>query len=231
MSTSSTWYRVEPLAGVWENPTPAHERRSRYTFKASFADSLNLLMREIEKLDPHRTWGETDVVLSVACRPGDLRRDGGIRADARAFDHPGVRVSFTTKDLGPLSYGTDCCEQWQHNVRSIALGLEALRAVDRFGISNGSQQYTGFKALPAGRAMPASHMTATDARHLIARLANPNAGEDAIATAEAALTGDRAAASGVLRRAMALSHPDRRNGDRVLWNQLEEAVTALGWSL
>ncbi len=51
-----------------------------------------------------------------------------------------------------LVYATDACEFWQHNVRSIALGLEALRAVDRYGISRRGEQYAGFRAaLTPGR--------------------------------------------------------------------------------
>jgi hypothetical protein len=47
-------------------------------------------------------------------------------------------------------YATDVCERWEHNVRAIALGLEALRAVDRHGITRRGEQYAGFKALPPG---------------------------------------------------------------------------------
>ena len=38
-----------------------------------------------------------------------------------------------------------------HNLRSIALGLKALRAVDRYGVSRRGEQYAGFRAaLTAG---------------------------------------------------------------------------------
>lgn len=45
---------------------------------------------------------------------------------------------------------TDEHEWWQHNVRAIALGLEALRAVDRYGITQTGQQYKGWRQLTAG---------------------------------------------------------------------------------
>jgi len=45
-----------------------------------------------------------------------------------------------------------CDEDWRHNVRSIALGLEALRAVDRYGISRRGEQYAGFRAALASGA-------------------------------------------------------------------------------
>src|SRR5690606_32992952 len=60
--------------------------------------------------------------------------------------HPGIEISFDSEH-GRLVYATDVCAFWQHNVRSIALGLEALRAVDRFGISQKGQQYAGWLQL------------------------------------------------------------------------------------
>ena len=39
---------------------------------------------------------------------------------------------------------------WQANVRAVALTLESLRAVDRYGVSQHGEQYRGWQALPAG---------------------------------------------------------------------------------
>lgn len=58
-----------------------------------------------------------------------------------------VGVSFDSKH-GPLTYETAEFATWQDNLRAIALGLEALRAVDRYGISKRGEQYRGWKALP-----------------------------------------------------------------------------------
>jgi hypothetical protein len=104
---------------------------------------LDLLESELRKL------GAGSVVIGAAFREQDLRQDGMPRSDARAPSHPGVELSFDSRH-GRLVYATDTCLDWQHNVRSIALGLEALRAVDRYGITERGQQYAGFKALPAG---------------------------------------------------------------------------------
>lgn len=48
-----------------------------------------------------------------------------------------------------LSYPCDSCDNWQHNVRSIALALQALRAVDRYGVTRRAEQYRGWGKLPA----------------------------------------------------------------------------------
>ncbi len=90
-------------------------------------------------------------MLQIDIREQALRLDGGLRANARPVDFPGVRISFESKH-GPLTYATDTHEFWQHNVRGIALGLQALRAVDRYGVTKRGEQYTGWKALPAGQA-------------------------------------------------------------------------------
>ena len=72
------------------------------------------------------------------------------RSNARTPLHPGIELSFDTPQHGRLVYATDVCSRWEHNVRSIALGLEALRAVDRYGITRRGEQYAGWKQLASG---------------------------------------------------------------------------------
>lgn len=139
-------FTFRPLP-VW--PYPATEsRRSRWTFRQGWADTLYLLTYEIERLGGHSP------VIAAGFRESDLRMDGLPRANARAPSHPGVEISFDSI-YGRLTYSTDVCERWEHNVRSIALGLEALRAVDRFGISKRGQQYAGFAQITSGGPDPA----------------------------------------------------------------------------
>jgi len=129
---------------VWLGPiTPWENRRSRWTFKASWQATLDLLDRELDYLNAEA------VIIEADFSESDIRIDGMPRSNARQPEFPGVRISFDTS-MGRLAYQTDTCDNWQHNVRSIALGLEALRAVDRYGITSRSEQYAGFKALPAG---------------------------------------------------------------------------------
>lgn len=135
-------------------------RRSRYTFKAAWSDTLSLLDRELQHL------GAEAVVIQADFAEADIRLDGMPRANARVPSHPGVIVSFESK-VGPLQYATDAHEWWQHNVRAIALGLEALRKVDRYGITRNHEQYTGWKQLTAGDGSPTS---AEQARLLLQEL-------------------------------------------------------------
>lgn len=136
----SLTYTFRPLQ--WsDTSTPASQRRSSSTFRATWRDTLALLASELDHLDAR------DVVIEADFTEADIRLDGMPRANARTPRHPGVRIAFASK-FGPLVYSTDAHEWWQHNVRAIALGLQALRAVDRYGVTKRGEQYTGWAALP-----------------------------------------------------------------------------------
>jgi hypothetical protein len=110
-------------------------------FKAPWSQTVDLLARELWMLDAERA------VLEIAIEERDLRLDGLPRANARATD-PGVILSFDSK-FGPLRYAVDTYHDWQDNVRAIALAMEALRKVDRYGVTKRGEQYTGWRAIPA----------------------------------------------------------------------------------
>lgn len=141
-------YVFRPL-GPWIEPTTS-DRWGSHRFKAKWSDTLDLLDRELTNL------GASEAVFQVDVRDAQLRRDGMLRADVKVGAFPGVRVSFESKH-GPLTYATDAYEQqygwalpsWQANVRAIALALEALRAVDRYGVSRRGEQYRGWTAIAA----------------------------------------------------------------------------------
>jgi len=108
---------------------------------------------------------------------------------------------------------------WQDNVRAIALGLEALRKVDRYGIVQSAEQYRGWQALPPGSPMPAAKMTIEDAARLLADAA-PSLGY------ESGDLLDSGAADGAIprcyREAAKRLHPDV-GGDPELFKRLTEA--------
>lgn len=204
-------YTTRPLSDrTWLRPD---RERKTSQFDATWSKTLTLLGKEIEFL------GGRDIVIEVDVREQDIRLDGGLRANARSSS-PAVVVAFDTAAHGPMLYRADRYADrwsnrpgWQENVRAVALTLEALRAVDRYGATETGQQYAGFKALPAGRAMPASHMTSDDAADLLTRHG-----------------GGEVDPSRAYRRARAAAHPDRNNGDRTLWDQVEQAARVLGVS-
>lgn len=153
-------YEIRPL-GTWTGP--ATEDRPFCRFRADWTSTLDLLARETEHL------GAELVVLQVDVRDGDIRRDGMLAARARV-GFPGVRVSFTSI-WGPQTYATDRYDDWRDNVRAIALSLEALRAVNRYGVSQSGEQYRGWTAIGNGQ----TAMTADEALLLLAEGANLSA--------------------------------------------------------
>jgi len=188
--------RFRPISTWPGEHTPPHQRKSRWSFKASWPQTLDLLDRELYQL------GARNIVIEIALRESDIRLDGWPRADARSPSHPGVVVSFDSKH-GPLRYATDVFEYWQHNVRAIALGLEALRKVDRYGITRRGEQYTGWKALPPGIALgPAAFESREAAARFILETAEENVDwlED--------MLGDIELAKGFYRTASKKAHPD-----------------------
>lgn len=186
-------------------------------FNAKWGATLELLGREIDYLKG------SDVVIEIDVTETDLKLNGELRAHARPSS-AAVVVAFESKH-GTLLYRCDRFftnwhhqgPEWQHNVRAIALTLESLRAVSRYGATETGQQYAGFKALPSGTAMTASHMTASDAGVIIGRAAGFDEQTMPLAISDAAL-----------RRARARSHPDRHAGDRTTWDQVEQAAKVLG---
>lgn len=134
--------QVAPLT-TWPGALTADHARQRSKFSTPLTLTLPLLTRELDML------GARNAVLEVAIPSEQFRIDGRPRATARAT-HPGVVLSLPHTKFGPLRYATDTFTTWTDNLRAIALGLEALRKVERYGITRRGEQYAGFKALPPG---------------------------------------------------------------------------------
>lgn len=140
---------IQPL-GKW--PETATEERRKAPFKASWSDTLQLLSFELKQLEAQR------ISLQTMHSPDDVRLDGKLRGDSRAPTHPGVVLTFEREGwdekagqskFESMRLPCDTFTYWKDNVRAIALALEALRKIDRYGVRSGAQ-YAGFKALPAG---------------------------------------------------------------------------------
>ncbi len=199
-------YRALP---VWPL-TPSNRKPSN--FSVTWRQTLSLLDRELVTL------GAEVVVIQAGFSEDQIRLDGYPRASANT-SHPGVILSFDSKH-GPLRYVCDTFDStrawisarqrgtesggyrdmpgYQANIRAIALGLEALRKVDRYGITKNGEQYSGWKQLTAGSGLT----TVASARKLIRVWAERN-GEDV-----SGLDFDL-----VLKKAMQNAHPDHGGSD------------------
>lgn len=136
---------VDPI-GEWPGTLTPIRRRS--AFGSAWTQTLELLDRETRAL------AGKNVRLQVAISPQHFRLDGRPRATAKA-EHPGVILTLDSRH-GQLSYPCDTFDDWRDNVRAIALALEALRKVDRYGVTRGGEQYRGFLALDSVPTMTSS---------------------------------------------------------------------------
>ena len=127
-------------------PGERTRQRKASPFDSRYLQTLDLLDREMRYL------GAREIVLQAAIGWEDIRIDGWPRSDA-SFRDPGVILTFETRN-GTMSFPCDRYTDWQSNLRAIALALEALRAVDRYGVTRRAEQYQGWKKLPAPSDQP-----------------------------------------------------------------------------
>lgn len=205
--------RFRPLT-TWPGEKIRYPKPS--TFSASWTQTMELLDREVHLLDVK------ELVIEMAITEADIRNDGWPYASARPSE-PGVVVSFESK-YGPLRYATNRFNFWQDNVRAIALGLEALRKVDRYGITKRGEQYTGWKQLGSGDPIAAGEapMTRDEAAQFIGEHSDAN--QSAIIAMKHDSEGDLVAEG--YRLAAKKLHPDA-GGDSVLFRRLQAAKTLL----
>jgi hypothetical protein len=202
-------YTVRPISDRTQFAGVAH----RTPFRAPWSATLDLLDRELYYL------GASRVVFELDVREDQLRIDGQLRATATAAS-TAVRIAFDSMH-GPLIYATDRygydgwerpkARGWQDNIRAIALGLEALRKVDRYGITRRGEQYTGWKALAAGSS---GRMSEAEALAVLREYAPQPKHADPI---------DKLA-----RWARVGAHPDRHGGDHSHSDRVIAALEALG---
>jgi hypothetical protein len=190
-------YEAVKSLGVTFRPIdqwPGAETRYRKhaPFTAYFGSTMELLGRELRALNAKL------VVVQLAMNEADFRNDGLPRASARAF-HPGVVLAFESK-WGPLKYSTDEFTDWLDNLRAIALSMEALRKVDRYGVSKRGEQYTGWKALPMSTDPAANIETEDQAWRVIADAAG--------IPPDSSLLLNGISEDDAIKRAIKATHPD-----------------------
>lgn len=117
-----------------------NDRKNSF-FKQSMDASQRSLEHEVRLLEG------SNLVVSTNL---PVRNDGGIYAAYmdKLIDDPGVAVFFRYKGKSI----TMCCDQYRRvweNIYALAKGIEALRGMDRWGVSEFLERaFTGFTALP-----------------------------------------------------------------------------------
>lgn len=159
-------YSFRPIA-TW--PRKLTGGRKYSPFDSTYNQTMDLLFFELGKLRAR------DVIIQLALSSSDLRLDGLPRAGANPT-HPGVILTFD-KYVGdakylPLSFPCDAFTEWQANLRAIALSLEALRRVDRYGVTSHQEQYTGWSSLPPAGSVT-GEMSVEEAAAIVGNVGGP----------------------------------------------------------
>lgn len=181
-------YRAMPQWPYAEEP----QQPIRFGFKAQGVtrdEALQFLGVELERIDA------SDVLIGVVTDPDNISLNGTLRR--QTYYSAGVEVSFETPN-GPLSFHTNAFRQVNANLYAIAKGLEALRLLERYGITQGGQQYEGWKALPAGDVVDAER-----GRQLVA-------------------------AAGSIKLALKAAHPDSPTASDRDWNDIQAYAKSVG---
>lgn len=140
----------------WPGEKRKYYSRPDAPFRVTYDKTLTLLERELRHLRATR------IVIQGYFRADQIRNDGWPRSSARPSE-PGVILGFSGKS-GDLSYPCDTYKKYEDNIRAIALSLEALRTVDRYGVTRNNEQYKGWAKLPPAPEV----MKYEDAVHFIA---------------------------------------------------------------
>lgn len=202
---------VLPIGDQWPRPRTPLDKQKRSAFSAAATSTYRDLQRELDAVDA------TDRVLRVPVAELAFRRDGRPRADAR-LEGSALLLEFVDRRGDLQRYPSDAYLHWQENLRAIALTLQALRAVDRYGVTASGEQYRGFLALTTGLESGPGDVvpdrgTASSARSELLRIAGP--------LAQPSDTTEQ-----IVRAAQRATHPDLGR-PRSEWDYVQRLVEQL----
>lgn len=129
--------RFRPLPKWTRKPSLGYEKAH---FRTAYNKALDLLEYELRKLNA------SDIFIEAGFSLEGLRNDGWPRGGQRPA-HPGIVLYFKAGKT-PMEFPCGTFDSFEANLYAIALTLEKLRAIDRYGVTLGHQQYLGFAALP-----------------------------------------------------------------------------------
>lgn len=128
----------------WKRTRPYARRIGRFKHNGQWITTIAAtarLERELDKL------GARHPVLSTNV---SLRLDGRPRSDERPAD-PGAAIYFSFRGKATV-LACDTYTEVSDNIAALAAHLDALRAIERYGVGTIEQALAGYKALPADTA-------------------------------------------------------------------------------
>lgn len=205
---------VRPIS-QW--PGQREKDRKSSPFRSTYTATLQLLERELDALFAR------NAVLQMDVDESRIRNDGQLRASTRVTS-PAVILAFerfvwsgryneSGQKIGkyePLQFPCDRFDDWQDNLRAIALAMEALRKVDRYGVTRSGEQYKGWTALPASGDLQSDH----EAAKVLCAAAGTNT--------VGGVLGSPDVAKAVYREAAKRTHPDT-GGEPSAFTAVQEA--------
>lgn len=124
----------------WPVGWPRTQKPQRSRFDGTPGRIKTELLEEIRKLGGRNPIISTNIAL---------RRDGLPYANQRPVDDPGVAVYFELNGE-QMVLACDAWDQVHHNMRAISKTIEAMRGMERWGVSELlNRAFMGFKALPS----------------------------------------------------------------------------------
>jgi hypothetical protein len=138
----------------WPGEKHSPYKRKKAPFGVTYARLLDDLERELKHL------GARDIIIQAYLKRDQIRNDGWPRSSERPFE-PGIVLSFLNRENQEIAFPCDTYKKWESNLRAISLTLTALRAIDRYGVSQHAEQYKGWAKLPPApvKMSPAEAMT------------------------------------------------------------------------
>jgi hypothetical protein len=194
---------------------PLEPTRSRQEsrFRATYGETLSLLETELRHLYAK------EITIQAFFRRDQIRNDGWPYANANPSG-PGIILSFTCRGKA-LSFPCDRFNSLDCNLRAIALSLEALRAVDRYGVTRRAEQYQGWARLEAPRNQ--AFASKEDAAAFVVSQAGSEVEPGLIRMVQH----DGATRKAAYRAAAARLHPDANPHGDELFKRLQQAMEML----
>lgn len=215
-------YKFEPLEGAFPRDLTPSQNRNGSPFGKTWTEVQNLLEKELRMLN----FRAGSVILQTAHSPYDVRKDGKLRSDVRRPEHPGVVLKFEVynskvKRYERMSFECDQFTEWKANVRAIADAMEALRKVNRYGVSGGGKtnaHYEGYKALPPQNGFTEDEFADGMLAGFIAHFSDYSPME---------ILKDKEVLTKAYKQAAAKLHPDKNNGSHEHFIRLQKAKEIL----
>ncbi len=132
-----------PIRSITQWPGKQTAEPKNSPFRAEYSQTLDLLDDELTKA----TAVDNSWIMELWLRPDDIRLDGQLRAGVRV-EKPGIIFRFSRfngkvkqrpdgskyHEKQDISYPCDAFTSWKDNLRAVALSMQSLRRVERYGV-------------------------------------------------------------------------------------------------